>query len=488
MATQNNLPFSWDEVDKLSDLRRLRLVLDSMPDTDIIKALGEMRANGRNEYPVAAMWKALIAGIVFQHPSIESLIRELNRNSSLLCVCGFSSVPLQRRTRYGIEPGSGGAEVKVINLPPRSPAPRSFNFSRFLSNVVRLEEKQGLVSGMIEEMRGELMRLLPDFGENLGYDGKAIESHSTGHRSRGTGETSDPEADWGVHKYSGIDSNGKQWTKIKTWFGYRLHVIADTRYELPVAFTLRRASVSEAGELDRMTGLLFAKNPELKNRCRYLSADKGLDGAELKKKFWDDYRIRPIMDNRELWRQEKQGQSYVEGEKIMRPLNSVHDNIFYTERAEVWCRCPVSGTERKMAFCGFEPKRETLKFRCPAAVYGVGCEGWEKCHRDAGCKTNGYGRVMRVPLERDRRIFTPTPCGSVSWQRVYRSRGAMERINSRIDNSFGFERHYIRGRAKMSARVGMAFVVMMALAVGHIKAGRPECMRSLVSGCWARAG
>ena len=488
MATQNNLPFSWDEVDRLSDLRRLRLVLDALPDTEIIRALWAERKNGRNEYPVAAMWRALIAGIVFGHPSIESLIRELNRNSSLLALCGFSPVPLQRRAGYRIEPGEGSAGVTAIDSPPRSPAPRSFNFSRFLSNVVRLEERRGLISGMIEQMRGELMKLLGDFGENLGYDGKAMESHSTGQRSRRTGEISDPEADWGKHEYSGVDSNGKQWTKIKTWFGYRLHIIADTRYELPVAFSLRKASVSEAGELDRMTELLFTKDPEIRKRCRYFSADRGLDGAELKKKFWDDYRIRPIIDNRELWRQEKRGQSYVEGRKIMRPLGSVHDNIFYTERAQIWCRCPLSGTERKMAFSGFESRRGTLKFRCPAAVYGVGCEGWEKCHRDAGCKTNGYGRVIRVPLERDRRIFTPTPCGSVSWRRAYRSRGAMERINSRIEGSFGFERHYIRGRAKMNARVGIALVVMMALAVGHIKAGRPECMRSLVSGCWARAG
>lgn len=488
MATQNNLPFSWDEVDKLSDLRRLRLVLDALPDAGIIKALGEIRANGRNQYPVAAMWRALIAGIVFQHPSIESLIRELNRNSSLLSMCGFCPVPVQRRARYGIEPGGGGAEVKVINLPPRSPAPKSFNFSRFLSNVVKLEERQGLISGMIEQMRGELMRLLPDFGENLGYDGKAVESHCTGQRSRKTGETSDPEADWGKHEYSGVDSSGKAWTKIKTWFGYRLHIIADTRYELPVGFTLTRASASEVAELDRMTDALFAREPGLAQRCEYLSADRGLDSGPLKKKLWDSWGIRPIIDNRDLWRQEKQGQSYVEGQKIMRPLGSVHDNIFYTERAQVWCRCPVSGTERKMAFGGFESKRETLKFRCPAAVYGLGCGGWEKCHRDAGCKTNGYGRVIRVPLERDRRIFTPTPCGSVSWRRAYRSRGAMERINSRIDDSFGFERHYIRGGAKMNARVGMALAVMMALAVGHIKAGRPECMRSLVSGCWADTG
>lgn len=40
----------------------------------------------------------------------------------------------------------------------------------------------------------------------------------------------------------------------------------------------------------------------------------------------------------------------------------------------------------------------------------------------------------------------------------------------------------------MTARVGLALAVTMALAVGHIKAGSPECMRSLVSGCWADTG
>ncbi len=272
------------------------------------------------------------------------------------------------------------------------------------------------------------------------------------------------------------------------WFGYGLHIIADTKYELPVAFSVTKASVAEVKELDRMVGVLFTREPELARRCEYLSADRGLDSGSLKKKLWDSWRIRPIIDNRELWREEKKGQSYVEGQKIMRPLGSVHDNIFYTERAEVWCRCPVKGTERKMAFSGFESERCGLKFRCPAAVYSLDCEGWKKCHGDAGCKTNGYGRVIRVPLEFDPRIFTPTPRGSVSWKRAYRRRNAIERINSRIDNSFRFERHFIRGKAKMNSRVGIAFGVMMALAVGHIKAGRPEKMRSLVYGCYADTG
>ena len=51
VATQTNLPFSWDEVDKHSDLGRLGLVLDALPDTDIIRALGAMRKNGRKRIP-----------------------------------------------------------------------------------------------------------------------------------------------------------------------------------------------------------------------------------------------------------------------------------------------------------------------------------------------------------------------------------------------------------------------------------------------------
>ena len=62
MATQANLPFSWQQVDSLSDLNRLRLVLDALPDADIINALSEMRADGRNEYPVSAMWRSLVSG------------------------------------------------------------------------------------------------------------------------------------------------------------------------------------------------------------------------------------------------------------------------------------------------------------------------------------------------------------------------------------------------------------------------------------------
>ena len=57
----------------------------------------------------------------------------------------------------------------------------------------------------------------------------------------------------------------------------------------------------------------------------------------------------------------------------------------------------------------------------------------------------------------------------------------MERVNSRLDVSFGFELHTIRGMAKMKLRCGLALCVMLAMAVGRIKGKQKEKMRSLVA-------
>ncbi len=52
------------------------------------KLEGERRGR-RDDYPLRAIWNAVIAGIVYQHPSIASLLRELRRNGELRNLCGF---------------------------------------------------------------------------------------------------------------------------------------------------------------------------------------------------------------------------------------------------------------------------------------------------------------------------------------------------------------------------------------------------------------
>lgn len=69
---------------------------------------------------------------------------------------------------------------------------------------------------------------------------------------------------------------------------------------------------------------------------------------------------------------------------------------------------------------------------------------------------------------------------SYKWQTLYNTRTSAERVNSRLDVSYGFEKHYIRGLHKMHLRVGLALCVMLAMALSKIKENKMEQMRSLV--------
>ncbi|MCP4664634.1 MAG: transposase [bacterium] len=82
--------FHWQDLDAASDLDRFRLVLLALPDEPLVRSLERRRGHGRDDYPIRPTWNAMIAGIVFQHVSSASLLRELRRNAELRQLCGFA--------------------------------------------------------------------------------------------------------------------------------------------------------------------------------------------------------------------------------------------------------------------------------------------------------------------------------------------------------------------------------------------------------------
>ena len=72
---------------------------------------------------------------------------------------------------------------------------------------------------------------------------------------------------------------GAVWKKVESLFGYGLHPIADTDYEVPVAFEVTRASVWEVRELPEMLEELFGKALAVAGRCDDFSTDRGLDSG-----------------------------------------------------------------------------------------------------------------------------------------------------------------------------------------------------------------
>ena len=156
--------------ENLGGLERLQKVLENLPDEKLIHKLKHKRKNGRNEWPVEAMWNSLIASFIFDHDSIASLIRELNRNSQLRMICGFQphvySVLIDEKDEYGRKKREMRYKL----------APTASAYTNFLNN---LKECQQELREMFDLLIKYMYENLDDFGTILAADGKAIQSFAT---------------------------------------------------------------------------------------------------------------------------------------------------------------------------------------------------------------------------------------------------------------------------------------------------------------------
>ena len=80
-------------------------------------------------------------------------------------------------------------------------------------------------------------------------------------------------------------------------------------------------------------------------------------------------------------------------------------------------------------------------------------------------------KSTRIKISEDRRRFTPVARSSYKWENIYKSRTSVERVNSRIDNVYGFEKHFIRGIKKMKMRCSLALIVMLVKEIAILREG-----------------
>ena len=140
--------------------------------------------------------------------------RELQRNAQLRQVCGF--------------------ELWL----GREAVPTASAYSRFLGQLIK-KYRHYLVA-IFDELKETLTEPLPYFGQDLAIDGKAILSFAK-RKSKGEPDgRRDLDGNWSKKVYQGVRKDGTPWKKVTSWFGYRLHLIVDSDYELPVAAGSRR--------------------------------------------------------------------------------------------------------------------------------------------------------------------------------------------------------------------------------------------------------
>lgn len=473
-----NYELFWDDFDSFADFDKLTGIFRELDLSAVVLEIGRHRKfKGRRDWPVESMLLAMFTMKVLQYKSVSGFVRELARNPSLMRLLGF---PIRRCA------SDGGQRHRDDPTAHRYRVPSNAAMSRFQQTLIEVNDKTGCLDAVYEAQLGKVAARLVDFGQRIGYDGKAIRSHSTGkqlaHKARdeqtGKRPTSDPDASWGVHSQYATTAKGRERQVTKKWYGYELHLVADVRYELPISFRLTPAHEAETVNCRQLVSEFL--QGALSGRTESFVADRGLDDNALRKMLYE-HDILPVIDNRSLWRDDNP-----HPEQLTTPTRALHadphETILYNEQGQFFCRCPQSGEIRSLYYQGREARRGTIKWSCPADAYGIQCQGRRQCHEAAGLKADAKTRIVRDRINMDHlRSHGPLPKGTRKWQRLYSERSSLERINSRIDSNFQMHDHFIRGIGAMRLHITLGLTAMLAGACMAIRAGKPEKMRCLVT-------
>ena len=410
--------------DNLGDLERVKLILDNIPDDKILEAIRKDKdVKGRKGIALEALMNIYWARKILQHRTMAQMLRELKRNSQLRKVCGLQNDEI----------------------------PSKYVMTRFMK---KLKKHRKELKEIFYTQRDELSKIKEDFGTNTGVDGKYIDSYAKQeNKNKKSDGRRDTDAKYGIKEKYYKDNKGNEKVKKETHYGYRLHLMADVDYELPIDYEIETANVSEGKTYRKM--LDKKENEEILKKTETATADKGYDDSKTLEKL-ERMGIKPIIDKRKMVKEEKE----------------IKRTVYYDDLGHVYCYCPYTATKREMAFDGYDKTRDTLSYKCPAKAYGIECKGCAECP----VKTK-----VRIKRSINPRVFTEVARSSYKWKKMYNKRVALERINSRLDNGYEFENHTIRGKAKMEVEVHIAMSVMMTISLVNAKLGRDEKMRSLVN-------
>ncbi len=293
-----------------------------------------------------------------------------------------------------------------------------------------------LLRGMFDTLVKYMYENLNGFGEIIAADGKAIQSYARRISEKNSGNRGERDANWCQKNYTTTKPDGEKVVKTKKWFGFRLHLLSDATYELPVDFEVTKASNSEVKETEKLLDNIKEKYPEKLEKCRYFLADKGYDSTELIEWLTTEG-VSPVIDIRNMW----------QGDETKQFKNT---NIVYDYKGKVYYIAD-SGEEIELVYRGYDKSRDSQRY------------GFHPKYHDK--------RIFRIPLKTDPRIFTKVARNSKKWKRLYKKRTSIERVNGRIDRDFQFEKHTIRGLKKMKMFLTVTFIIQLTLAKTKIESG-----------------
>jgi hypothetical protein len=422
--------FAWEELEDCPTLTTIRDALQVVPDQALLDGLIAARGHGRDDYPIPRLWRIVLLTLLLRHTSFNACLAELHRNPAL---------------------------CRLIAITAEDQIPHGHNLSRFL-DTLGSEPHLTALRQVFDHLVRPLGQAVPDLGRHTAGDATALSA-----RAKAAAPAVRQEVRQGLPQPSGgrkeyRDDDGKV-TKVVEWFGYKLHLLVDVQHEVSVAYHI---TDTKAGDNERVGALVEQAQANLPpERIATLAYDKAADD-EAVHNCLHARGIKPVIQNRALWKEEPErplpGGRY--------PLHLVH-----TEAGTVHCYDQVSDppVRHPMAYVGYDRERGTVKYRCPARH-----EGWT-CPSEARCNAGKeYGLTARIPCETDLRRFPPVPRATKTFERLYKGRTAVERVNARLKIFWGADDGNVTGARRFHAFVGVVMVVQLVFATLLARAPRWE--------------
>ena len=457
--------FAWAQLDDSPSIALIRTILELIPDQNLLAQLHAARKHGRNDYPVRVCWAVVLLRVILRHQSFDACLAELHRNTELRQLIGIES-------------------IEAI--------PKSYNISRFLKLLglpAHLEELRAIFNHLIRTLGG----VVEDLGQHTAADSTMLNARASRAReqaaaagdatpmltglekalarqAKADGEDDHAPVDKVARDAHGLplpaggsksytDDQGVV-TRVVTWFGYKLHLIADTRHEVALAY---QSSSTKTGDNEVLPDLVEQARANLpEGRIETLAYDKAADdhGSHA---CLHRAGIKPLIQNRSLW-------SDQEPERRL-PGHGADSNLVHDEAGTVFCYDMVSDppVRRPMAYIGHEAARGTLKYRCPARHAGLPCPSEAKCNEG-----RTYGLTVRVKQEKDLRRFPAIPRATKQFERLYKGRSSIERVNARLKLFWGIDDGNVAGAGRFHALVGVVMLAHAAFATVLATAPRWE--------------
>jgi len=411
--------FAWDCLEDSPSLKTIRELLAAIPDGKLLGALRSSRGKGRNDYPVHVLWGVVVLTIALRHTDTEKCLGELRRNEGLR---------------------------RLIDIPSEERVPTKFALSRF-EEVLGSEPHRSLLQDVFNAMVERLGLVVPDLGKETAGDATGLSARRT-KSAKANAEIAEglPQASGGRKEYT--DDDGKV-TKVVEWFGFKLHLLVDVKHEVALSYAITDTKTGDGETLPTLLKTAQSHLPQ--DRIQTLAYDKAADSNAVHH-LLNTANITPLIEVRSLWETELERRL---------PGHDGNSNIIYDEAGTLHCYDQVSDpiVRHKMAYIGHEPKRKTIKYRCPAK-HG----GWE-CPMSTVCNAGKrYGLTVRVKREIDLRRFPPIPRATKKFERLYKGRTAVERVNSRVKIFWGADDGNVTGSRRFHAKVGTVMIVHAAFA------------------------